>query len=206
MTIRAIVIAATFSAWAVFAFAGNAHALLIDRGAGLIYDTEQNITWLQDTNLAGSGMIWTDALDWADQLVFAAHTDWRLPTSPATAQGFINEGEMGFLYYTELGNPAGGPLSNTGPFVNFPPLAVAIFWLDATPLHAGSAWNFEFGANGGFQNASSRDGNFWFAWTVHDGDVGAVNPEPSAAVLFGVGSLIVGATLRKRRFASVELD
>jgi hypothetical protein len=28
----------------------NAHAALIDRGDGLIYDTGQNITWLQDAN------------------------------------------------------------------------------------------------------------------------------------------------------------
>ena len=176
----------------LFAFAGDARALLIDRGTGLIYDTEQDITWLQDTNLAGSGMIWTDALDWADQLAFAGHTDWRLPTSPATAQGFINEGEMGFLYYTQLGNLAGDPDPNTGPFVNFP--GTAVFWLDAEPLSPLSAWNFEFHRNvgGGFQNASSRNIH-WFAWAVHDGDIGTPIPEPSTALLIGLGLIGLAA-------------
>ena len=30
---------------------GNASATLIDRGNGMIYDSGQNLTWLQDTNL-----------------------------------------------------------------------------------------------------------------------------------------------------------
>lgn len=138
---------------------------LIIRGGGLVYDSAQNITWLQDTNLGGAGRTWVEALAWADSLVYQGYDDWRLPSSPATAQGFLNEGELGHLYSTTLGNVAGGPLANTGPFVGFP--SPAVFWLDAPPIHAGSAWNFEFYR--GMQNASS-DTNSWYAWAVRDGD------------------------------------
>lgn len=163
-------------------FMGTANAILIDRGGGLIFDTDLGITWLEDTNVVGFGMTWDDAIAWADAFVYQGYDDWRLPTSPATTQGFINEGEMGHLYYTTLGNPAGGPLTHTGPFVNFPPTEV--FWLSATPLHPGSAWNFEFYR--GFQNASSSDFNSWYAWPVREGDSAPV-PEPATWLLFATG-------------------
>jgi len=34
----------------VFGVVGIANAALIDRGGGLIYDTDSGITWLQDAN------------------------------------------------------------------------------------------------------------------------------------------------------------
>jgi len=158
----------------------NAEAFLIDRGGGMIYDSDQNITWLQDTNLDGL-MVWSEAMVWADQLEYGGYENWRLPSSPATAQGFINEGELGYLYYTELGNPSGGPLSNTGPFTNLRPYP--IFWLDAEPLGPTSAWEFDFFI--GFQNAGwNLDSNP--TWAVRDGDVAPV-PIPSAMLLLGSG-------------------
>ena len=61
----------------LFASMGIANAELIDRGGGLIYDTELDITWLQDANYARTsaydddGMItWYEATAWADQLSF----------------------------------------------------------------------------------------------------------------------------------------
>src|SRR4029077_3619383 len=133
---------------------------------GLIYDSDLNITWLQNANPAGVGMSWNDATAWVDAFVYAGFDDWRLPNSPATTSGFINEGELGHLYYTTLGDPAVGPLENIGPFVNVP--STAVFWLSSTPLHAGSAWGFEFYR--GMQNASA-DINPWYVWPVRNGDV-----------------------------------
>lgn len=85
-------------------------AALFDRGNGLIYDSTQNITWMQDANYAetsgyaaanavdnGSSstnnifangrMGWDAAVTWADQLEYGGYDDWRLPktfTDPGT--------------------------------------------------------------------------------------------------------------------------
>jgi hypothetical protein len=47
---------------------GAAQAALVDRGGGLIYDTDLNVTWLQDANYAQTSgydadgrMTWGDA-------------------------------------------------------------------------------------------------------------------------------------------------
>ena len=96
----------------VLGVAGISNAALIDRGGGLIYDSDQNITWLQDANYGeGSSyddgnsssdgrMTWDNAVDWADDLEYydsvrnVTWTEWRLPTSGTTV-GQYNEGEMG---------------------------------------------------------------------------------------------------------------
>jgi hypothetical protein len=59
----------------------SAKAELIDRGGGLIYDTDLDITWLQDANYANSpnGMSWTEAMTWVQQLRYGGYDDWRLP-------------------------------------------------------------------------------------------------------------------------------
>lgn len=86
------------------ALAGTAHAALINRGGGLIYDTTQNLTWLADMNYAltsgyaaahgvppyptvdtnavytTGGMGWAAAQRWAEGLVYGGYDDWRLPT------------------------------------------------------------------------------------------------------------------------------
>jgi len=116
----------------------SAHAALVDMGDGTIYDTDRQLSWLQDANYAlTSGypsvnglMTWSEAMTWADNLFFAGFNNWRLPFTPQTdlsctdgvaTGGNCTGGEMGHLYYTELGNPGGGPLTNTGNFTNLPP-------------------------------------------------------------------------------------
>lgn len=37
-----------------FFFISSAHASLIDRGSGLIYDTDLDVTWLQNANASGN--------------------------------------------------------------------------------------------------------------------------------------------------------
>ena len=61
---------------------------LIDRGFGLIYDVDRNITWLQDANYARTGgrsrdgqMTWDDAMSWVASLDIFGVKGWRLPTA-----------------------------------------------------------------------------------------------------------------------------
>lgn len=109
-------------------FTISANAVLIDRGGGMIYSTDLNVTWLQDANYArtsgydADGMMnWNDAAAWASNLVYGGYDDWRLPTFDPGNPSVSDRSpihEMGYLYHVELGNPAGGGLTNTGPFIN----------------------------------------------------------------------------------------
>jgi hypothetical protein len=117
---------------------GAAQAALLDRGSGLIYDTDLNITWLRDANYARTSgydadgrMNWNQAATWAANLSYydaarnVTYTDWRLPTTTnlgsfgaqctygGTDCGYNSVGsEMSHLFYTELGNV--GLYSTTG--------------------------------------------------------------------------------------------
>lgn len=73
------------------------HAALIDRGNGMVYDEDRNITWLADANLAASNtfgisginnqgwMPWSVAQEWIGAMNsyggsgYLGFSDWRLP-------------------------------------------------------------------------------------------------------------------------------
>jgi hypothetical protein len=111
---------------------GAAQAALVDRGGGLIYDTDLDVTWLQDANYAKTSsydadgkMTWADATTWAANLSYfdsvrnVIYTDWRLPTTTDTGAPGLQcsisgtdcgsnvdpaSSEMAHLYFVELGN------------------------------------------------------------------------------------------------------
>ena len=79
-------------------FASTASAMLLTRPGGMVYDTDLNITWLANANLAatntfgvsisngnGSGtMTWDQAQSWVaamDAANYLGYSDWRLPTT-----------------------------------------------------------------------------------------------------------------------------
>lgn len=81
----------------------SAQAALVDRGGGLIYDTDLNVSWLKDANYAktsgydADGMMnWADANAWAINLSFydsvrnVTYDDWRLPSiNPINGVSFV---------------------------------------------------------------------------------------------------------------------
>lgn len=106
----------------------NAHAALYDRGNGMIYDSAQNITWLQDANYAKTSgydadgrMTWEQSKEWASTLVYGGHAGWRLSSAVLNGTGFMygpddyngvndasynnTRSEIGHLFF-ELGNKA----------------------------------------------------------------------------------------------------
>ena len=111
----------------LFALTGITHVTLIDMEDGTIYNTDLQLTWLKDAGMGGLRN-WYDALNWADNLVFAGFDNWRLPIAVTNPEGQnittynMTESELGHLYYTELGNaPALGgeaPPLNPALFIN----------------------------------------------------------------------------------------
>lgn len=180
---------------------GMVHADLVDNGNGTITDTDLNLMWLQDANYAlTSGydddgrMDWNTAMGWADSLIFAGYDDWVLPVSDASCTDYnCTDSEMGHLYYEELGNSAGGPLNNTGPFVNLMPDA---YW-SGTNMDGTYAWDFRFNAG--------RQANYVFKdtpeYAIAVREI-AVVPEPVSSLLFIAGGTLLGGRMyskKKRR-------
>jgi hypothetical protein len=184
----------------MFWFTTPTHATLHDRGGGLIYDDYLNITWLQDANYAKTSgysstglMTWSTAMTWAADLNYGGYDDWRLPTTPGTI-----EGEMGYLFYNELGGAAGQSItvnhnSNYNLFINLQPNA---YWF-GTEYSGMNAWWFNF--YDGMQS-SVTESNSLFAWAVRSGDVSAPVPEPATMLLLGSGLIGMAGYGRKKFF------
>jgi hypothetical protein len=172
-----------------------AQATLTDRGADtlgnhLIYDTDLNITWYDYTS---SYATWYNQMFWAENLTVTmadgrSFTDWRLPTTPGTIDGYTNQGEMGHLCYDELSNAAG---SNNVSFTN---LQYYYYWSGSDfPLNTYFAWRFLFDGSQGL----SGKGSTFFALAVRSGDSAAV-PEPMS-VMLAAGGLISLLGIRRGR-------
>jgi hypothetical protein len=178
----------------------------------------------QDGKLA-----WTGANTWAAGLTIDGIMGWRLPqtgpvdgvaidyaqsndgstdngfniSAPGSAYPGSTGSELAYMFYNTLGNlgrldlsgntQAGYGLVNTGPFSN---LHADLYWSGARYALTSSAWDFNF--IGGFQGSNLQTSTF-YAWLVHDGDVGAaIVPIPAAAWLFVSGLLGLIGVARRR--------
>ncbi len=194
------------------------HASLVDYGFGLIYDTDQNLTWLQDAKYSlTSGydddglMTWPQANVWAQTLNYMGVSGWRLPaTVPSDPPGDKfnqTDSEMAYLYYVLLGNSAGYyGFSNPGPFEHIDAYTdTNSSWWSVTPLAGdpNGAWLFNWftGAQDG-----SYIGTLAQVWAVHDGNVGAtlgLDPVPVPASILLMGSGLAGLAGLRRVYRGV---
>jgi hypothetical protein len=203
------------------ALSGTAQASLIDRGNGMIYDQDLNITWLQDANYAKTSgydadglMVWQAANDWANNLTYGGYSDWRLPTTTDTGTpgcNYANSGtdcgynvdtstsELAHLYFDELGNTSynnssGLPQTGYG-LVNSGPFSniQAYAYWSGTSTSNTRAWLFY--TTLGYQDYDLKAHQL-YAWAVRPGDVAPV-PVPGAVWLFGSG--LIGLVGWKRR-------
>lgn len=192
----------------VASLSGAAQAALIDRGGGLIYDTDLDVTWLADANYAqtsgykaGGLMTWSEAVTWADNLTYGGYSDWRLPSPDRGLACRINPydcsgSEMGRLFYTEGGLSAGQSILADPPgilddyFINMQPYA---YWTGGE-YDSSLAWSFH--TDVGAQHANFKS-NGYYAWAVRPGDVAAV-PEAQTYALMLAGLGLVGWRARRR--------
>jgi hypothetical protein len=203
-------------------FVGTAEAALVDRGGGMIYDTDRNITWLQNWSFQSNDgrLTWDSALAWASSLVYGGFDDWRLPSTlandPSCAEhtsashplGIVGFGmnctgsEMGHLWYDELGNTAGS-FTNKGPFIN---MHSDLYWsadravFVNPPTADGLSWVFTI--NDGYQGIANAGplglGGELYAVAVRTGDVAAPVPEPETYAMMLAGLGLVGTMARRR--------
>ena len=188
-------------------------AVLENRGGGLIYDPNQNMTWLQDADYAKTSgydadgvMNWDEAYAWAQNVLYydsARNIYWqdmRLPDSHSGGYyGCTNPEEYAGLYtalgggFDNYGDGRNATIENQTIFSN---VSAGWYWTNTNRiLNEYNAWGYSFDLSY-FSNTITRtDGQH--AWLVRSGDVSGyalhvANPTDSA---LGAGTAQFGGTI-----------
>jgi hypothetical protein len=175
----------------------TANAVLIDSGGGMIYDTDRNITWLQDgsyirtTGYDDDGKVGRGiAKAWVESLDYGGFNDWRLPgtlnVDPSCSTDALDKlyltltpcsgGEMGHLFYSEglefKPNTATIPkLGTLGPFDN---VYGGGYWTSEDYVWTGQPYEDPAGTEPTTEKPYPRIPRTGFAWLFYfGGDPGA---------------------------------
>ncbi len=176
----------------------SANAALISRLSGqAVYDTDLDITWLADMNLAASNtfgvggigtgvqigrMDWFTANTWIAAMNssgggsgYLGINDWRLPIADSCLGNNCTGGEMGHLFYLEFGATAGtsilatGNPTEVGKFMNVASLLNIGKW-SGTEYAPFPSYVHYFNLTSGYAGATPKTIDL-IAWAVRSGDV-----------------------------------
>jgi len=173
-------------------------------GGAAVYDTNLNVTWLANANLAatnafgtpginaGGLMTLATAQNWIASMNLAKYlgfSNWRLPATPMSdpnctgGYGCLGS-EMGYLFYVELGGQATASITtvHNANYILFTNLQGGTYWSSVSDPAHGENWTFSFGTGGEGQNFNNLN---FLPWPVLTGDVGASSVLPQFA--FGGG-------------------
>ncbi len=196
------------------AAAGPAQAALVDRGGGLVYDTERDLTWLAAPALLPGPLAWLPAAEFASDFVYAGGSNWLLPDTPffdsacTESEGFgCIDSDMGHLFYQQMGGQPGESVFDTtgdtpeqlAAVALMPALADAWFWSwQIADDGGGSAFAFHFGT--GLQQVRDT-GLSGRVLLVHSGDLGAVatvDTPPTLPLALAATALLLLVRPRRR--------
>ncbi|QOJ31217.1 MAG: VPLPA-CTERM sorting domain-containing protein [Gammaproteobacteria bacterium] len=205
---------------------GSVQAALLSRlGGQAVYDTDRNITWLANANLAASNtfgvtgiavngtMTWAKANEWIAAMNTANYLgvhDWRLPTTlqPDPSCHYQSGGgsygvsctgsEMGHLFYGELGGVGSQSIVTThnANYSLFSNVQPSNYWSGTVYAPAPGSFAWDINFGYGDQNYNLQVYAF-HAWAVRPGDI---VPVPAAVWLFG-SAMGVFAMVRRRVLA-----
>jgi hypothetical protein len=200
-------IAAVLLAFVSIFAAQVAHAALVDRGEGFIYDDVLDITWTQDANINGADT-WDNQVAWVDgysqtHSVYGTFDDWRLASMDVNGDGTLvncedvgeaacQDNEYGYLFY-QNGISAS---SSGGLFTN---IQASFYWSSTEMVHPAfgpTVRIFHFHSNAGVMEYGDKSVSL-YAWAVRSGDVAAV-PLPAAVWLFGSALASLGWVRRRQ--------
>lgn len=172
------------------AASGASQASLVNRGGGLYYDTTLDVTWLQNSNSAGTAMTWSQATAWADGLNYfdsvrgVTWSDWRLPTTTdfgtpgcnfsygGTDCGYNSTGsELAHMFFNNLGLKSayfsnGTYQANHG-LDSYPPCPVGVPCTQIVPPADIAPYNLQ---NGSYWSGTTDAGNGGHAWYFNFGE------------------------------------
>lgn len=214
----ALAAAAVALGLAVFGAAAPAQAALVDRGGGLVYDTERDLTWLAEPALLPGALNWLEAAEFASDFVFAGGANWFLPHTPfvdagcAGAEGLGCTGsQMGHLFHERLGgepgesvfDTAGDSADEVAAVALFPALQSAWFWSwQLADDGANTAFAFHFGSGEQAIRDTTLGGRVLL---VHNGDLGTANAVDSPPTLpLVLAALLAGFVARPRPLQHLE--
>lgn len=190
---------------------GSPQAALFDRGNGLVYDDDLDITW---SNSFGGAMTWSDAQAWIISLNssntgigYLGFNDWRLPKSDNCLGYSCRDSEMAHLFYTELGGYANTAISqrHNSNYALFPDLLDQQYW-SSTTYAPDTSHAYFFYFNLGLTNALPKSSLGIHAWAVRDGDVAPPSavPEPETNLLMLTGLTALYLASRRKKMVKTS--